>query len=205
MTTPPADTSPAAVPVDPGTAQVSLTALRALGDQVAGLVDVIDETRWRAATPCPDLDVDHLVRHLVGGLQAFTGVARGGSMAGFGEPELDLGAAAVTYRKAIDDAVEAWSGAGRLDRSYDMPWGATPGLGLLGFLLVEQAGHGWDLARALGRRGIPDGEGVTVADAVARTMLGPEMRTPGMFGPEVPAPSDAEPIDRLAAFLGRRP
>lgn len=36
-------------------------------------------------------------------------------------------------------------------------------------------------------------------------MMTAEMRTPGMFGPEVPAPADAAPLDRLAAFLGRRP
>lgn len=209
MSTPSADRSAtataAATTTDPAGPGTALHALRVLGDQVASSVDHVRQDSWHAASPCPDLDVGALVAHLIGGLRAFTAVARGEDMPGFASPEVAAGDAARAFRGALDAAVDAWSVPGRLARSHDMPWGPTTGEQLVGFLVIEQAGHGWDLARALGIGWNPDAEAVTVADAVARAMMGPQMRAPGMFGPEVPAPPDAAPIDRLAAFLGRHP
>jgi len=39
---------------------------------------------------------------------------------------------------------------------------------------------------------------------MGRQMIGPDMRQPGLFGPEQPAPADASPEDRLMAFAGRQ-
>lgn len=86
-----------------------------------------------------------------------------------------------------------------------MPWGESPGSRLVGFLVLEQAVHGWDLARALDRPADFDAQAVAVADAVARAMVPPQMRVPGMFGPQVQAPPGVSRLDRLAAFLGRQP
>src|ERR671916_324336 len=63
--------------------------------------------------------------------------------------------------------------------------------------------HRWDLARAAGLD-------VTLpADEVARAReaalaMGDAVRGPGGFGPEVPAPEDADDQTRLLAFLGRK-
>lgn len=195
MSTPPVD-----VPV-----HATLDALHTLLDDVAGLVDALTPESWHAASPCPDLDAARLVAHLVGGLTAFTGVAQRDDAPNFGEPAIDVAGASRAYRDAGTAVVAAWSAPSRLATVFAMPWGDTTGAQLVGFLALEQAVHGWDLARALGRPAAFDETAVAVADAVARAMVSPEMRVPGMFGPEVEAPPDADRLDRLAAFLGRRP
>ena len=50
-----------------------------------------------------------------------------------------------------------------------------------------------------------DAEAVAIADGVARAMDSDAMRSPGMFGPEVIPLATATPLEKLVAFLGRRP
>ena len=71
--------------------------------------------------------------------------------------------------------------------------------------VLEQVVHGWDLCQALGRSAEFDGEAVAIADGVARAMESDAMRSPGMFGPEVIPQGTATPLEKLVAFLGRRP
>ena len=96
-------------------------------------------------------------------------------------------------------------GPGRLDADYAMPWGLARGAHLVGFLVLEQVVHGWDLCT--GARADPrafDTEAVAIADGVARAMASDAMRAPGMFGPEITPQATATPLEKLVAFLGRR-
>ena len=168
-----------------------------------GLVAGVRADQWEWRTPCPDFDVRALVQHMVGGLRQFTSVARGEPAEATDEPSLEIGDGAATYDDAARRAVAAWASPGALDREYEMPWGRLPGHVLVGFLLIEALGHGWDLARATGQNPAVDND---LADAVlelARTYDGPGMRAPGLFGPAVDVPADAPVLDRLAGFLGR--
>jgi len=66
--------------------------------------------------------------------------------------------------------------------------------------------HGWDLAIATGQpvTELPAGL-LAHAEAVAHQVV-PGLRDGGdhsLFGPEVPAPGNATPTERLMAFLGR--
>ena len=170
-----------------------------------GLVAGVRADQWDTRTPCPDFDVRALVQHMVGGLRQFTGVVHGEAMAATSEPSLGTPDAAAAYEDAARRAVAAWASPPALDREFDMPWGRVPGHVLVGFLLIEALGHGWDLARATGQHPAFDDD---LADAVlelARTYDGPGMRAPGLFGPAVDVSSDAAVLDRLAGFLGRRP
>ncbi|HEY1294459.1 MAG TPA: TIGR03086 family protein, partial [Chloroflexota bacterium] len=60
------------------------------------------------------------------------------------------------------------------------------------------------LARATGQRMPADEVDVDEVLAAMKRSLKSEARQPG-FGPEVKPPKDAQPIDQLAAFLGRKP
>ncbi len=150
-----------------------------------------------------------LIEHMVGGLLQFASIPSSADATEALTPPADLGL-------TIDDAVAAFDNAGRkmlaawkdpttTNANYDMPWGATPGAALVGFMLIEVVTHGWDLAKATDQRPAFDDQLVLTTLEIAR-MYGDEgIRVPGMFGPIVPVADDAPLIDRLAGFLGRHP
>ena len=182
----------------------TLIVLDRLVSEIGALLDGLDATAWSSPTPCAGFDVHRLVEHLVGGLQDMTGAAEGRSAHGFTKPSVTLTDAARAYRTAGASAVEAWQVPGRLDSDYAMPWGLARGAHLVGFLVLEQVVHGWDLGQALGRRADFDAEAVAIAAGVARAMPSSAMRAPGMFGPEVTPRATATPLEKLVAFLGRQ-
>lgn len=187
--------------------RASLAAMRILSADVGALLDTFVPDDWQAGTPCPDLDVLGVVVHLATGLRTFTRLARWGAVRALAVEEVEPAEPARAYRDAAAEAAEVWSAPGRLETAYPMPWGHSTGAKLVDLLVLEQAAHGWDLARGVGR---PDGftpaaAAVELADGVARAVVTDALRIPGMFAPEVPASADASPLDRLAAFLGRRP
>ena len=69
--------------------------------------------------------------------------------------------------------------------------------------LTEMVMHGWDLARATGQRMSSDEGMAETMLTAAKANIRPEARQ-SAFGPEQPAPSEAPPLDQLAAFLGRK-
>jgi hypothetical protein len=73
-----------------------------------------------------------------------------------------------------------------------------------GQTVQNSAKRGWDLAKATGQRVPADDVEVDEILTGMKQTLKPEARTPN-FAPESKAPNGAPPIDRLAAFLGRRP
>jgi hypothetical protein len=85
-------------------------------------------------------------------------------------------------------------------------WGApTPCTGLVRTRIIEQLGHGWDLARATGQPADFPADVVERALAAAREQLATRPSGSGWvpFAPEVPVPGGAPAINRLAGFLGR--
>ncbi len=183
-------------------------AVRATDCLIAG----IPRTHWRTPTVCEDMDVGRLVAHLAGGLEQFAGVP---ASSGLGpsseaapvaeEPSFEPDEGLAAYRAAGVRMLMAWSAPGVLDRSYPMPWGETPGSALVGFMVIEQVTHGWDLGRATGRPA-PFGDALVEHTLeLAQGFDDESIRVPGMFGPIVDIAPDAPAIDRLAVFLGRQP
>ena len=76
---------------------------------------------------------------------------------------------------------------------------------LVVFMVIEQVTHGWDLARATGQEPSFGDELAEATLTLARSYDDGTIRVPGLFGPIVEIPFGASAIDRLAAFLGRRP
>lgn len=174
-------------------------------EPVLARLDEADPTR---PSPCPEMDVGQVAAHLTGGVRAFADVAEGGSLR-FDpepEPEPDLGAerARAAFRDAMDRFLSAFSRPGRIDATYDMPWGPTTGAQLVGFELIETVVHGWDVARGLGIDFAVDDDVVAATLGGAREWVDDSVRVPGMFGPEVPV-GEASLLDQLVAFLGRDP
>lgn len=173
---------------------------------VAGITS--DQLAW--PTPCTRYDVATLVDHIVGAGRRAVALGRGEAPTGDEFPHIELEEAPDELRRAAKEAEAAWSNDAQLTNVTRMPWGEEyRGATLVDMYLSELAGHAWDLARATGQAERLDADLALSALEAARTMLKPEYRDmvePGSpFGPEIPAPDEADAWERFAAFLGRSP
>lgn len=70
---------------------------------------------------------------------------------------------------------------------------------------LEIAVHGWDVAQATGLpRPVPAALATELMRTARQLVPGPAARHP-LFGPPLTVPAEADPSDRLVAFLGRDP
>ncbi|MFD0020257.1 TIGR03086 family metal-binding protein [Streptomyces sp. NPDC058382] len=180
------------------------------------LAHVIGATTPRqdtAPTPCADLDVVALRRHLLGGIGYFTlaltdpeGDRRPDPRAYTGPDGAEVLVAAIgelsaAVRAALADGIEAVS--------VRVPalGGTFPGDYVLSMLVAEAVVHGWDIARATGQAWRPDPAATEQAHALLADRIEPEYRGgAGMpFALEVPVSPDAPALDRLLGFAGRSP
>ncbi len=83
----------------------------------------------------------------------------------------------------------------------DGPFGPWTAVDYIRFKTYEILVHTWDLARASGQSTDLDPALCTAGIAMFAAMNLP--RSADTIGPEQPAPPDANPADRLAAYLGR--
>jgi uncharacterized protein (TIGR03086 family) len=145
-------------------------------------------------TPCPEYDVSQLVAHLVGFATSFADRANGVTPPA--DPARTTGG---------DDPLGAYrTAAGRLVEAYRN--GAAENAVPLGVALIETVTHGWDLATATGQTTPYPEDAVEAALAFGRGMLEPRFRGDGKaFGEEIQVSPDAAPVERLVAFMGRRP
>jgi uncharacterized protein (TIGR03086 family) len=186
-------------------------------DQVALLQRVVDETTSVIAeigpdqlgepTPCTEWTVRDVINHITGGATMFAISAEEGSV-----PD-DVVGQLVGGDNLGDDYKGAWATAstramavfaepGVLDKTVKLPFGEMPAGVALNLAIFDVATHATDLARATGQS-ISDTGLLEAALEMGRQMISPELRQPGVFGPEQPAPDDASVEDRLLAFAGR--
>jgi uncharacterized protein (TIGR03086 family) len=183
--------------------QQALDDLRAAIAVAEAIVAGISAGQWGAPTPCTDVDVRALVNHLVTGNLHFASLIFGLPVPDGDEDHLGT-EPAEAFRAAAASLTTALGAPGVLDRTYRLPAGEVPGLGLIEIRLIEHLGHGWDLAKAT-EQPVPFPDDVAERGlAIAKRQL--ENRRAGglaAFGAEVEVPEDAPAIDRLAGFLGR--
>jgi uncharacterized protein (TIGR03086 family) len=186
----------------PDPLQVVIRGLTLGGEVVAGITNA----QRSAPTPCADMDVEHLLSHLLGGLHWFAGLAARGDLDPLGTPDPDL-----SGRPLLDAYVEgaeliwrAWSPQ-MLDHTFEAPWGETSGYEIASFMAVEVLGHLWDLAVATGHFDFPQDDLAEEGLVIAHGLDEETLRSPGMLAPPVDLPPSAPAADRLAGFLGRDP
>lgn len=186
--------------------EAAAQALTDLQDAIARtqtIIERISADQWGAPTPCAGVDVRALVNHLVAGNLHFARLVIR-TAAPDGDADV-LGAdPAAAFRAAAANLMTAFRASDLLERTYPLPFGEVPGLGLIELRLIEHLGHGWDLAKATGQPDRFPGSlaehGLTVARRQLKDRPAGEHRP---YGPEVQVPSDAPAIERLAGFLGR--
>jgi uncharacterized protein (TIGR03086 family) len=160
-------------------------------DQTGDVLADIHRDQLSDPTPCPDWDVAHLIGHVVGAPARFTEALLGGDPDWSAPPEPVVGDWTAKFRSDADDLIHAWHQQG--DQAEE---------GAADWQIAELAVHTWDLVRATGQDRDLNPEVAERGYAFMSKALTPENRGK-VFDPEVEAPPDADPYDRIAAFAGR--
>jgi uncharacterized protein (TIGR03086 family) len=177
----------------------TLTQFGHVGPLLAGVVGGIRPDQLDRPTPCSQFTVRGVLEHMIGGATAFAAAYRGESPA---EPELSDVLAG--FGAALQDLGGAVTAPGALERTIATPFGDFDGDSFARYVVLDGLVHGWDMATATGQAYNPPDELVAAADAFARQTIDPLRDGDTFAAPVEPAP-DASPIERLAAYTGRRP
>jgi uncharacterized protein (TIGR03086 family) len=182
------------------------------------MTKVIDETKkvvgnvapdqLGSPTPCAEWDVRALINHITGGSLMFAEAVEHGAV-----PDDRLGQLMGgdnlgndykgSFNTAADRAVATFGLPGAMDKTVKLPFGEMPAGIALNIAIFDVTVHALDLAQATGQSKSLDPEVLEAAYAIGTQMIGPEMRAPGVFGPEVQISGDAPLADRIMAFAGR--
>lgn len=173
-------------------------------DRLAGgfadKVAVVPADGWDAPSPCEGWTTRDVVRHLVdvhGMFLGFIGQRLDNIPSVDDDPVGAFAAAREAVQANLDDPEQAKA-------EYDGFTGRmTFEDGVNIFVCFDLLVHNWDLSRAAGLDERLDEQEVRALLAAA-PQFGETLRTPGICGPEVEAPSDADEQTRLLAFLGRK-
>ncbi len=176
-----------------------LTQLSHLGPALGGVVGGITPDQLDRPTPCADYTVRGVLEHMIGGATMFAAAFRGEAA-----PEPDLRNPLQGFGPALENLGASISAPGALDRTVAAPFGEVPGETFARFVILDGLVHAWDMAVATGQPYDPPAELVAAADAFARGAVDP-LRDGTTFADAVEPAPDASPIERLAAYTGRRP
>ena len=184
-----------------------------LGPAVSRMTDLIaavPDDLLTAPTPCTESTLGDLIDHIGGFAIAFTAAAKksfgeGGSQG----PSANASNLGPDWRTRIPQDLaglaeawrdpSAWTGMTKAG-GLDFP-GEVVGVIALDELVV----HGWDIARASGQPYNCEPELVAAATEFVRPFAESGFPREGLFGPPVPVPADASPLDRLIGLTGRDP
>jgi uncharacterized protein (TIGR03086 family) len=167
----------------------------------AEVIAAVPADRWASRSPCPDWTALDVVRHVVESQATFLNFVESAMPPGPAVDDDPLGAfvhATGTIQANLDDpdvagrTFEGMMGTQTFTQAVDR------------FLSFDLVVHRWDIARATGGDESIDPGDVEALQASAESM-GAAMRGPWAFGTEVPVADDANPQERLLAFLGREP
>ncbi len=184
----------------------------ALMKQVVASTDKVvkgtDATQLGLQSPCTEWTVRDVINHITGGATMFAVCVEEGSVPDDLLGKLmggdNLGADYVkSWETASSRALTAFGAPGALDKMVKLPFGEMPAGVALNIAVFDVLTHAADIASATGQT-IEDTALVETALEVGHEMIGPDLRAPGIFDPEQPAPEGATPVVRLLAFAGRK-
>ena len=119
---------------------------------------------WERPTALDGFAVSDLVEHVCSGVHQFSQLAAGHDFDLEAKVRVTVTDVAVRFDEIIAESLTAWGQPAALTDSYGMPWGQEVGERLVAYLIVETAGHGWDLGGALGHD-------IPMSDALAHAAL----------------------------------
>ena len=162
------------------------------------IVETIGPDDLHRPTPCRDWDVEALVEHLV------DTISRLGFAAGIEPTVPDGDSIDQRIQQVTQPILTGWRRRGLTD-DVVFSGRTLPAHLALGILCLELVVHGWDFAVALHRPLHVSHAHAAYVLGLARQTLTAQSRATAGFGPPVPVPADASPLDQLIAFTGRNP
>jgi uncharacterized protein (TIGR03086 family) len=180
--------------------------------ELTRVVQGVRDDQLDAVTPCPDYSLGDLLEHVHGLALAFRMAAakqipEGGSQ----NPPGDARRLPEDWREAIRERLDALVAAWAEDEAWQ---GTThiagfdaPAPDVASTAVNELVMHGWDVARASGQTFELDDVSAVPCLGFAEFLSGPagDAMRGTAFGPAVPVPSDAPPLDRILGANGRDP
>jgi uncharacterized protein (TIGR03086 family) len=167
--------------------------------KLSALLAQVPADGWSRPTPCEGWSVTDVVHHIVTTEADFM-AKRGLAVAGLDglAPSDAWPIVSTAVQVALDDPVVAAT-------EYDSHFGPSTIAASLGrFYTMDLIVHRWDIAVACG---LAEHAALTSEElaSVRTDLVGIEgaMRSPGLFGPEVPVGPDADEQTRLLAYIGR--
>lgn len=179
----------------------------------AGIVPAVTAAHWNDPTPCVGWRVADLIAHILGQYHGFALAASGEPVPveAFAPRPVTPAGLAGDYAAAAERVTAAFDGDGVLTRRFSLPeireGGSFPAAAAIGFHLVDEVVHAWDLTSAIGVPVDFDAEVLQAALAAARQVPDdPASRGPGAaFAPGFDPGPDRPVLDRVVALLGRDP
>jgi uncharacterized protein (TIGR03086 family) len=182
----------------PGGLMDALSQLEELGPLLAGVVGAIAPGQLGLPTPCKGFTVRGVLEHMVGGARAFAAAYRGEAAATPAATDV-----LAEFGPALTDLAAAISSPGALERTVQSPFGEVSGETFARFVVLDGLVHGWDMATSTGQAYTPSDALVASVQEFADQAI-PPLRDGDTFGDAVEPAAGASPIERLAAFTGRR-
>lgn len=173
-----------------------------IADGFSRRVDAVPKDAWDNPTPCEGWVARDIVRHLVEWVPGFFTATAGLAFPTLPPVDADPAAAWSTLRDTLerhlaDEAIAT--------REFDAPMGRMSVEAAIDMIVAgDVLLHTWDLARATGLDETLD------PIEVARMLEGLQpmdevLRGPGLYGPRIAVPDDADTQTKLIAFVGRNP
>lgn len=163
-------------------------------------VKAVTPDKWEAPSPCDQWKSRDVVAHVVAGHRGVIAAVIGGESKPLAADE-DPERAWEEARQGLD---EITADPQALAKEIDGPVGKMPAGQIIGrFVTMDLLVHTWDLARAVGADERLDENSVRHAYEALKPMDA-MIRRPGVFGPKLEPPVDADLQTEFLYFLGRR-
>ena len=163
-------------------------------------IKAVPADKWGAPAPCEGWTARDVVAHVVRNHRSMAAAATETEAKEMTDDEDPARAWTDTY----ESVVALTKDAGVLSNPVNGPGGPMPFEQALGGLVsMDTCIHTWDLARAVGGDEHLDPDVVRLSWEMLEPMDA-MLRRPGVFGPKLDAPADADEQTRLLYFLGRR-
>jgi uncharacterized protein (TIGR03086 family) len=179
-----------------------LAQLDQLGPTLGRVVAGIQPDQLDHPTPCAHFTVRGVLEHMIGGATVFAAAFRGEEPPS-SPPDDHSRDVLAEFGVTLTALAAAMHQQGALERTIQAPFGEVPGTEFARYVVLDGLVHGWDLCVATGQAYAPSDALVAEADAYARETID-SLRDGQTFAAATEPPAGATPIERLAAFTGRR-